>query len=230
MRHSPARRPLLSALGRSVRLADHQPERPRHGGPLALSARGQQPHRALRLAMLIGLAGAGFCLVLAMTGVVIALGANAAHRAGGKAAPGRHTNVDSVPVARAPRASASDRRFHFPSSVPPGPPQVSGNRVRADLAGRPVAQYHGRGSERRDKFAISKPGDWGISWKYNCAQTRARAFAIRAGNGAAANSVELSASGRNGHGLSWSRNDPGAHSLIVTTGCEWTVRIVLPKT
>jgi hypothetical protein len=234
MRHSPTRRSLLSATGKGIRLADHQTDRPRHGGPLALSARSQQPHRVLRLAMVIGLAGAGFCLVLAMTGVVVALGAKAPRGPGSHSGSGRHARVDSKPETKAPRTSASHRRFHFPSSVPPIPAPVitpaKNGQAHADVVGLVIARYHGNESERRDNFAIGKPGDWGISWKYSCPRGQGSTFAIRAANGAAANSVELSASGRQGHGLSWSMSDPGTHSLIVTTSCDWVVKIVLPKT
>lgn len=72
MRHSPARRSVLGQVGRKVRLADHAHEPPRRGAVRA-ARNAPQTHRALRLAIAVCAAGAGFCLVLAMVTLVVAL-------------------------------------------------------------------------------------------------------------------------------------------------------------
>jgi hypothetical protein len=73
MRHSPARRSLLSQLGRSVRLADQIRDQPRHTGSVALGGRRPHPYRAFRLAAAVAGALAGFGAVLALIALVVRL-------------------------------------------------------------------------------------------------------------------------------------------------------------
>ncbi len=212
MRHSPTRRSLLSALGRSVHLADRTPDRPRHRGPLAVTPAARQRHRALRLAIVIGLAATGFCLVLGLTGMVVALGGSAPPARSNSTLAGNSgpASVDSRPATGAPAASGN-------------------GSARRYLIGTTVARYHGSGVGKRNKFTIDPPGIWGISWKFSCPRSPAGSFTIRAGDDNTANTVQLSAADRKGHGVSWQSRDAGSHSLVVITKCQWAIKIVLPK-
>ena len=243
MRHSPPRRSLLSAIGRSTRLADHTPERPRHGEAIRRPAPGQ-PHRALRLAMVVGLAGAGFCLVLAMIGAVVTIGgADPSNAAASPPTTRSGPGADSQsPSAGAPSTSANSKHYRAQGwpTVPVAWRTLPPRGGRSGPAGRPgrtrpgrfrigktIARYRGTGPARRNKFQVRKPGDWGISWNFSC-PPHAGSFTIRAGNRMVTNSIEVSASGPEGHGMTWETRDPGAHSLMVITSCSWAVRVVLP--
>lgn len=73
MRHSTARRSLLSQLGSSVRLGDQVRDQPRHTGPSPLGGRRPHTSRAFRLAAAVAGALAGFGAVLALIALVITL-------------------------------------------------------------------------------------------------------------------------------------------------------------
>ena len=214
MRHSGARRSILNAIGRRVRLADQVRPRPRHTGPLAPAVSGR--HRMLRLAMVVGLAGAGFCLVLAMVGLVVALGSTGASKAEQEPGAGR-------PVGLKLRPSA-DYRPDSGSLPDPGARQA-----RRFLAGKTIERFHGSGQVRRHVFQISRPGDWGVSWTFTCKAARPGSFTIGEHDDKVTNGVELSASGRKGHGIAWHFHDPGDHSLTISSSCSWAVSVVLPK-
>jgi|SRR5580658_3028636 hypothetical protein len=212
MRHSPARRSVLTRIGRRVRLADQARERPRHSGPLAQAFTGSGPRRTLRLAMLIGGAGACFCVVLAMIGLVVELG--------GPGPPvGRKTQVAVAPkksetAGLRPAASAA---YHL------------GSAKGRFLAGATVALYRGSGSVNSRKFKVREPGDWGIYWRFTCPLIRIGSFTMSETGSKDTKDIELSASGPNGHGISWHIHDPGDHSLTIISNCSWLVSIVLPR-
>ncbi len=223
MRHSPARRSFLAGIGASVRLTERRGGEQQHGRSASFPAR-RSPRRMWRLAMAVGMTGAGFCLVLAVVVLVVALGGGGHQR--------------------------------YRTTIVYEPRPVSGNgsasAVRYGL-GLLVARFHGAGSVRGDKFRITRPGDWGISWQFSCAQGHPGNLTVRAGHAATSNGrsegygkragkaanqpgsggqdsqVTFSASGHHGRGMSWYTSDPGDHTLEVISGCSWVIKIVLPK-
>jgi hypothetical protein len=233
MRHSLARRSMLSAIGARVRLADQVRDRPKHSGPLA-QAPVSGPHRILRLAMAVGLAGAGFCLVLAMIGLVVAIGDShspkaALHRAGhqGRATADQGNSTLTIP------GKPGTARLHWRPSANVKH-DGAGRAGRAGsasplLVGATVERFQGRGSPRRHRFKVARPGDWGVSWKFSCPAIRAGRFALSETDGKVTNDIELSASDTREHGISWHLNDPGSHSLTILSNCAWVVQIVLPR-
>ncbi len=227
MRHCRAGRSLLSAIGRRVRLADQVRARPRHSGPLAQAVSGQ--HRVLRLAMMVGLAGAGFCLVLAMVGLVVALGSAGASKA--KQEPGAHGSARR-PARLKLRPSADyrpDRSGHPAVPESGSLPDPGARQARRFLVGKTIKRFHGSGQVKRHEFEISRPGDWGVSWTFTCQAARSGSFTIGEHDDKITNGVELSASGRKGHGIAWHLHDPGSHSLTISSQCSWVVSVVLPK-
>jgi hypothetical protein len=239
MRHSPASRSLVNDIGRRVRLADRAPARPRHAGPLAAEFGPSRPHRVLRLAMVVGMTGAGFCLVLAMIALVVTLGGPAVTSQG----PGRS----------APRPPAAGQRA------------VTGAARRPDRLqpGQTIARYRSSGSARHEKFTVTGQGILGISWKFACQGRRAGTFTVSESDSEATRPgigrpdtvrpdtvrpdpvrpdpvrpdtgrpeivrLALSASGPRGQGLSWDTYATGVHSLMVSSNCSWDIRIVRPK-
>lgn len=113
--------------------------------------------------MAVGLAGAGFCLVLAMVVLVVALGGGA----GTRPPPGA-TRTSTSPSDLAGRGH---QRYRTTIVYEPRPVAGNGsaNAVRYGL-GLLVAQFRGAGSVQGDKFRITRPGDWGISWQFRCTQ------------------------------------------------------------
>jgi hypothetical protein len=232
MRHSAARRSLLSAIGGRVRLADQIRDRARHTGPLAPSpARGQ--HRILRLVMVVGLAGAGLCLVLALTGLVVAIGASRAPRAEPK-----EGTSSGRPDALRLRASADYRPDHtdhpdHPDHTDNGragsPPDAAARRAGRFAVGTTIDKFRGAGLARHHKFKVSGPGDWGLSWTFTCPAKNSGRFTLSESDGKVTDDIELTASSPNGHGISWRLHDPGEHSLSIISDCSWIVRVVLPK-
>jgi hypothetical protein len=226
MRHSPVQRSFLGGIGRRIRLASSEGGRrhreqarptgkPLPGGQLAPVFGPPPRHRLLRLAMVIGMAGAGFCLVLAMVGLVVVFG-------------------DAGTDAKAPAPSYRTSALYRPD----GPDHRHGHRHGKDTAkaaahrfqvGATVASYQGNGSARHERFRVRGIGNWGISWKFSCPKPRTGSFGVSEADGEAADGTELTAYGPNGHGLSWRSHDPGDHSLVIISSCSWVVRVVLPK-
>jgi hypothetical protein len=174
-------------------------------------------HRLLRLAMVMGMAGAAFCLVLAMVGLVVALG-------------------DAGTAAKAPAPSYRTSALYRSDGL--GHREGHRHRHRQDAAkaaahrfqvGPTVASYQGNGSPRHERFRVRGIGNWGISWRFSCPKPRTGSFGVSEADGEAADETELTAYGPNGHGLSWRSHDPGDHSLVIISSCSWVVRVVLPK-
>ena len=176
MRHSPARRSFLARMGDRVRLTDRSGSRQRHEHAIAFPAR-WSGRRLWRLAMAVGLAGAGFCLVLAMVVLVVALGGGASTRP-----PPRATRTSTSP------SELSGRGHRYRTTIVYEPRPVAGNgsasAVRYGL-GLLVAQFRGAGSVRGDTFRITRPGDWGISWQFRCTKGRPGNLTIDADDSAA---------------------------------------------
>ena len=127
--------------------------------------------------MAAGLAGAGFCLVLAMVVLVVALGGGASTRP-----PPRATRTSTSP------SELSGRGHRYRTTIVYEPRPVAGNgsasAVRYGL-GLLVAQFRGAGSVRGDTFRITRPGDWGISWQFRCTKGRPGNLTIDADDSAA---------------------------------------------
>jgi hypothetical protein len=245
MRHSPARRSILGQIGRKVRLTDHVHELPRNS---------PQTHRALRLAIAVCGAGAGFCVVLAMVTLVVALNGTSASPATarrssppakvgspatphGLAAPVSHRTRavrQVVPDTIYIRYGTSAERISAIYQYVADAEQLQFATPDAQLAGKfavapVVAVYHGTGPRKLHSFRIAAPGEWGISWGFRCASRRPRSFGVQETGGRSPNGLTVSAFGPSGRGLSWNTLDPGTHELSVSTGCSWVVRIVAPS-
>ncbi|HUJ04663.1 MAG TPA: hypothetical protein VLX31_00995 [Streptosporangiaceae bacterium] len=160
--------------------------------------------RTLRLVMVAGSAGAGLCLVLAMIALVVAFG-------GAKVSPTASTK-------RTKDTSASLNR----TSQRPSP------RAWPKVPGSTIADYRGAGSSRRDIFHIDQPGVWGLSWRFSCRVGQGR-FMAREIDPDGRQAIEIRSSGAAGQGISWATGDAGRHSLVITSGCSWTAKIVLPR-
>ncbi|HET7012709.1 MAG TPA: hypothetical protein VFI65_02290 [Streptosporangiaceae bacterium] len=247
-----------------------------------------------RLVMAVAMAGAGLSLVLAMIVLVVTFGS------------GSSTHPPPGATGTRTASSHSSRDGRYRTTIVNEPKPVAGNgsasTVRFGL-GLLVAQFHGVGPVRGDKFRITRPGDWGISWQFRCTQGHPGGLTVRAdhtttGNGRGEGSgrrlgngngkeppgqvnkkhkkvpsgqakkkhkkvppgqakkhkhrkkvppgqarkrgyqagsgnqnsrVTFSASGYDGRGMSWYTSDPGAHTLVVVSGCSWAIKIVLPK-
>jgi hypothetical protein len=185
MRHSPARRSFFTRFGARIRLTDrrdnHQAQE-RSGAP-------RSPRRMWRLAMAVGIAGAGFCLVLAMIVLVVAL-------SGG--GPSTRPPPGIVQTSTSPRGLPRDGHQPYRTTIVYEPRPVAGNgaaRAGRYALGLLVAQFHGAGSERGDHFRIIQPGDWGISWQFSCPQGHPGDLTVSADH----------AQGGNGHGDGYAR-------------------------
>jgi hypothetical protein len=210
MRHCATRRSFLSAIGRRVRLADH--------------AAG--PHRILRLAVVVGLAGAGFCLVLALIGLVVAMGSSGGSQAEQKdSAAGPRASGENWRTSADYRSDRTGSEDHDGGSLP----GTGARQARRFLAGATLDQFRGSGPVKRHKFQVSKPGDWGISWTFTCRAITAGSFTMSESGGNVTNGIELSASGPRGRGISWHLHDPGHHFLVIDSDCPWVVKVVLPR-
>lgn len=177
MRHSPARRSLFTRFGTSVRLTDRRHNHQAHERSGAFPAP-WSPRRMWRLAMAVGIAGAGFCLVLAMVVLVVALGGTTT------GSPQRVTRTSTSP------SDASGGHSPYRTTIVYEPRPVAGHgsasTVRYGL-GLLVAQFHGAGSVQGRQFRITSPGDWGISWQFSCPEGHPGDLTVYAGHAATGN-------------------------------------------
>lgn len=169
-------------------------------------------HRALRLVIAAGTAAAGVCLVLAMTVLVIQLGA---------------TRVTRTASSRPTVVSQSGNSTA--SLGGPGPTASDGTAGHW-IAGPAIASFNSTGAARNDQFAVSSPGTWGLSWTFSCPARRSGTFQLTAKGTTTGDDVELDVAGPTGRGITWNTRDAGDHSLDVSSDCSWTARVVLPKT
>ena len=156
-----------------------------------------------------GTAGAGVSLVLAMTVLVVQLGA------AGVARPGSNRPV-----------VASQSGNSTGSAGGPGPTALSGARW---TAGPAIASFHGTGPARNDHFSVGSPGTWGLSWAFICSARQPGNFTLTSKGTTIGDDVELELSGPAGRGITWNTRDEGDHSLAVSSDCSWVARVVLPK-
>jgi hypothetical protein len=167
-------------------------------------------HRVLRLVIAAGTAATGICLVLALTVLVVQLGA----------AGIPHTASSRQIVAAQSRDTRASQR---------GPaPTASASTGGRWIAGPAIASFQGTGPARHEHFAISSMGVWGLSWSYSCS-ARPGHFQLTAKGTTIGYDVDLDVAGPSGRGITWSSRDAGAHSLDVSSDCSWTARVVLPR-
>lgn len=143
--------------------------------------------------MAAGIAGAGFCLVLAMVVLVVALG-------GGS---GTRPPPDASRTSTSPADLSGRGHDRYRPTIVYEPRPVAGNgsesTVRYGL-GLLVAQFHGTGSVRGDRFRITRPGDWGISWLFRCVQGHPGNLTVRANHASTSNGNGEGHGFRLGHG------------------------------
>jgi hypothetical protein len=185
MRHSPAQRSFLARIGSNARLANR-------GRSVSYPAP-WSPRRMWRLAMAVGIAGAGFCLVLAMVVLVVALGGGSSTR----------PPPDASRTSTSPTDLSGRGHQRYRTTIVYEPRPVAGNgsasAVRYGL-GLLVAQFHGAGSVRGDKFRITRPGDWGISWLFRCTRGHPGNLTVRADDDSTSNGKGEGYGRRLGHG------------------------------
>ena len=169
-------------------------------------------HRVLRLVIAVGTAATGVCLVIALTVLVVQLGATGV----GRTAPRR-------PIAASQSGNSTVSRRGRPRPGPAGP-------ATRWIAGPAIASFRGTGPARHDHFAVSSPGTWGLSWSFSCPAPRSGFFRLTAKGTTTGDDVELDVAGPTGRGITWNTRDAGAHSLEVSSHCTWTARVVLPTT
>jgi len=167
-------------------------------------------HRALRLAIATGTAAAGVCLVLAMTVLVVRLGA-----------AGVAPTASSSPIAASQSGESDASRG--------GPWPAASGTASPWMAGPAIASFRGTGPVRHAHFAVSSPGTWGLSWAFSCPAQRPGNLRLTAKGTVSGDDVELDVPGPTGRGITWNSRDAGGHFLDVSSDCSWTARVVLPK-
>jgi len=169
-------------------------------------------HRSLRLVIAVGSVAAGICLVLALTVLVVQLGATGVAR-----------TASNRPIVA---SQSGDTKPSLGGPVPTS----SASTGRRWIAGPAIASFRGTGPARRDLFAVSSPGAWGLSWSFSCSARRPGHFQLSARGTTTGHDVDLNVTGPTGRGIAWTIRDAGAHTLDVSSDCSWTARVVLPKT
>ncbi len=158
-----------------------------------------------------GTATAGVCLVLAMTVLVVRLGA-----------AGIAPTAPSSPIAASQSGdSDSSRGGRWPTA--------SSGTARPWIAGPAIASFRGTSPVRHAHFAVRSPGTWGLSWAFNCPARRPGNLRLIAKGTASGDDVEIDVAGPTGRGITWNSRDAGDHFLDVNSDCSWTARVVLPK-
>ncbi len=191
--------------------------------------------RLLRLLLVLVTAAAALTLVLAMVVLVVSLGERttiaststerAVREPGG---PAIHTPSPAGTSGQVSPVSASPWR-------PGGRPRRRSGKLQRQsggplVAGRTVASYDGSTTGQRGVFTIPRPGNWALAWSYTCPDGQPGTFAVSEVHTSVPNTVDVAQAGLGGRGVTWIAADPGHHSLLVITNCDWSVRIMLPKT
>lgn len=170
--------------------------------------------------------------------------AGSAHRGGHHPQhPGRHgtrSPVSGRSRSGSPRPGGSHRptptptptQTHQPSPAPTQSPTASPSG--GPQPGSTVEAYQGTASATEGPFHIGQPGNWGVSWAFQCPAGRSEDFSVTETAGRSGRplpgGLQIDTSGPSGSGLAWQSADVGSHFLQVTSGCSWTVNVVLPKT
>jgi hypothetical protein len=113
----------------------------------------------------------------------------------------------------------------------PGAEHATGKASPNDrlLIGRTLAIYRGAGSPDRGHFQIGRPGEWGVAWAFICPAGQRGTFVLADSDDDADTRERVDTAGPAGHGVYWNISDPGDHSLVITSSCPWTARVVLPR-
>jgi hypothetical protein len=104
------------------------------------------------------------------------------------------------------------------------------NTLRAPGAGRAssgaLAQFRGLGDASTRSFRIATARRWELLWTYTC--RAGGVFVVTAyGRGALAR-PSVDQSGLGGSGVTWLNPDGRTHSLVVSTTCSWSIKVVQP--
>jgi hypothetical protein len=103
-----------------------------------------------------------------------------------------------------------------------GPP--GGAHVARQAQGRSV--FAGRGSGSTRPFRIGGTGTWTLEWSYSCQALGHRGRFIVSENAHASGGISVHETGSAGHGATWAYRDAGTHTLAVSSGCAWTLRVL----
>ena len=207
----------------------------------------QHAGRALRLFAAAGTGAMGLCVVIGAIALVAATTTTSPQRATHLASdlqrgPGRHRAAggSGAPPGVGPRPAGARQgrparaRQGRPAGVRQGRP-AGASRPRPAGASQawPAAArrdrnvFRGRGSRRTRPFGIGGNGTWTLVWSYSCrAPWHRGSFAVSEDGARTSAGVSVHETGVAGHGATWAFSDAGTHTLVVSSGCAWTLRVL----
>lgn len=154
-----------------------------------------------------------------------------AGRGTGSPAVGRSRSGSPRPGRGKHTPTPTPGRTHKPSSAPTPSPTASPSG--GPQPGATVASYQGSASATEGHFHIGQPGNWGVSWAFQCPAGLSEDFSVTETAGRSGKplpgGLQIDTSGPSGSGVSWQSDDVGSHFLMVSSGCSWTIDVVLPK-
>jgi len=210
---------------------------PRHAAPLGFSVALQRhAHRALRLFPVAGMWGAGLCLVIG--GIVLAVSA---------ASPGHAAPTQLAATAHRASAAALFPDQHGSTATAGSQPEsgqiptagggtsaAGGAPTGAASAYRLVVSFAGRGNLTTPHFKVSAGRTWELQWSYSCraGQPEGR-LVVADASGQPVGQPSVAASfdqlGFGGNGSTWLSPNGATHYLVVTSNCDWTMKVMQPR-
>jgi hypothetical protein len=181
----------------------------------------QQAHRALRLVVTAGTWAAGLCLVVGSIVLVVSA-----------ASPGRLAPAKTASSAeQMARHTSAGARIHksSPGGIieRSGPRHASPGAHAARTTGTTqVAFFSGRGDKITRSFVISGAHGWQIQWAYTCPASVAIGLFVVEADPRTAVDPDISQSGQAGHGDTRLPAGGRTHSLLVTSTCYWTMKVM----
>jgi hypothetical protein len=134
-------------------------------------------------------------------------------------------------------AAATDppRSAHLAPESQQGPAsqRAAGGSGARRAGPRPAGASHGhdvfagRDSGSTRPFSIGGNGTWTLKWSYSCqALGRRGSFVVIEDHAHASGGVSVHETGPAGHGATWAYGDNGTHTLVISSGCAWTLRVL----
>jgi hypothetical protein len=129
-----------------------------------------------------------------------------------------------------PARARQPRPARAPAPRPAGAPEprpAGARQPRPAGARQDRNVFRGRGSGRTRPFGIGGTGTWTLVWSYSCRAPRHRGSFVVSEDGAhASGGVSVHETGTAGHGATWAFRDAGTHALVVSSRCDWTLRVL----
>jgi hypothetical protein len=178
----------------------------------------QHVRRALRLFAAAGTGAMGLCVVVGAIALVAATTTSPRH------APHLASELQREPARQ--RAGSG-------SGAPPGagsrPAAASRPRPAGNSRPRPAGAGPARpaGDSQTRTAGNSRP--WTLMWSYSCqVPGPPGSFVVREGGAHASGGVSVHETDTAGHGATWAFRDAGPHTLVVSSGCAWTLQVLRP--